>query len=740
MDIQSYRKLRQNYNNLSDDYIIQNLQKRFKKPFSDITFEDLGATDPNANINTNQITNNTNINNNNVINNVINKNEDRLKAMTEYGGFGGVADPYNVNAPDPNALRFVAKGATFGFSDNLEALVRSQVGDKDYNKVLQEIREEMQQYAQENPESALAGEIMGGIVTPGGITKTAFKKINKLPSLAKWILKPLTISAQGGLYGYGTSDGQNTASNVAQGAITAPAFYGGLTAATKLGGVAIDKAKNLLGRTQGEKPLSSAEKQLGKIISDDVATPSSIMSAKQDSPSLTLAESIGINAEDKLRIIGKYPGKARKKIDEFLTKRNEKINDRVTNTTKKLFNIKGTYKDSYDNLILKQKGVSDNIYKKIEDIPIMYKDSDSLGNLLKNNPYMQRAYNKAYNDMRIDPDFDPKLLEGFFAVDANGLVRLISNRFNVKQADIIKKGIDSVLEKFRDKTTGRLMLKSEEAQNILKLRNRFLNLVDSKVPEYKAARNAWGGLEKQKEAMELGKSFMKGGPNKDPELFENRIENLTTDGKAAFILGATKQIELMLENSVNPQTIIRKLLKTPSYQKSLKMLFGDSKEGKRQLQTFVKFLKTEAKMGNTANKVLGGSPTAEIMTQMNFADDLIYIATGSQVAQMLGLAGRIGAFARQADEGFATFKPTAPNREAMADILLETNPVKIQEILDRAAKGRIILSDEDKAKLLARLAAQNRLFGGLSTVGSSEDRPRQIYDFTKDNLINSLRN
>ena len=76
----------------------------------------------------------------------------------------------------------------------------------------------------------------------------------------------------------------------------------------------------------------------------------------------------------------------------------------------------------------------------------------------------------------------------------------------------------------------------------------------------------------------------------------------------------------------------------------------------------------------------------------------------------------------------------------MADILLETNPVKIQEILDRAAKGRIILSDEDKAKLLARLAAQNRLFGGLSTVGSSEDRPRQIYDFTKDNLINSLRN
>ena len=103
---------------------------------------------------------------------------------------------------------------------------------------------------------------------------------------------------------------------------------------------------------------------------------------------------------------------------------------------------------------------------------------------------------------------------------------------------------------------------------------------------------------------------------------------------------------------------------------------------------------------------------------------------------MLGLAGRIGAFARQADEGFSTFKPTAPNREAMADILLETNPVKIQEILDRAAKGRIILSDEDKAKLLARLAAQNRLFGGLSTVGSSEDRPRQIYAFTKDNLIN----
>ena len=144
MDINEYRNLRPNYSTLSDDYIIESLEKRFKKPFADITYEDLGETNPNiSNIDVDNVDTSTTVQPL-----ITDKRDDsRLIESTEFGGMGGVADPYNVNRLEPNQLRFMAKGATFGFNDNLEALIRSQIGDRDYNSVLKDIRKDIQQYA-----------------------------------------------------------------------------------------------------------------------------------------------------------------------------------------------------------------------------------------------------------------------------------------------------------------------------------------------------------------------------------------------------------------------------------------------------------------------------------------------------------------------------------------------------------------------------------------------------------------
>ena len=742
MDINEYRNLRPNYSTLSDDYIIESLEKRFKKPFADITYEDLGETNPNiSNIDVDNVDTSTTVQPL-----ITDKRDDsRLIESTEFGGMGGVADPYNVNRLEPNQLRFMAKGATFGFNDNLEALIRSQIGDRDYNSVLKDIRKDMQQYAEENPESALAAEIAGGIVTPGGITRTAFKQINKLPALARWVLKPLTLSAQGGLYGWGSSDGQNTIMNTAIGAVAAPAFYGGLKAVPGVGKFAYNKAKNLYGKATGNPPLNKAEKTLVKLMNEDAIAPKTILENIKKSKYITLAESIGINAEDMLRVIGKYPGKARKKIQDFLIKRNEDAPKRVLDLTKKIFQIKGSYKDSYATLMNKQKEISAKLYKPILGIPIRL--DGELGDLLQNNPAMKKAYTKAYNDLKIDPDFDVKLLDDMFVVDKNGVATLISNKLNVEKANIIKKGLDGILEKFRDKTTGRLMLKSDEAKNILKLQRRFLNLVDDQIPEYKAARAAWAGIEKQKEALELGKKFMLGGPKNDPDFFADRVGKFSADEQVAFVMGAAKQIELMIVNRVNTTSVINKLLKTPQYKEALKLVFGNTPKGKKQLNAFMNFLKVEAKMAKTSSKVLGGSPTAELGQQMAFTDETLkniaYVGLGSSVARVLGAGGQISKIGQYYDEGktaYGVFKPTAPNREQMANILMETNPAKIRAILDRAEKGRLLLTEEAKQALIQKLGRSNQLLGGISTVSSGEGRPGEIYDYTKRNLVNALMN
>ena len=756
MDINEYRALRPNYKNLEDDYIIKNLEKQKGKPFADITYEDLGETNPNVNnvVTTEPPPKEIIIQDNKEDKSWIGKKIDSIKNLEIPISFdprgGGYRAPVTETkikefAPDANAARFVAKGATFAFSDNLEALIRSQTGDKDYDTVLKDIRLEMETFAKENPGTALASEIAGGIITPGAITRTAFKHINKLPALARWVLKPLTISSQGAAYGAGSSDGQNTIMNTAIGAVAAPAVYGGLKAVPGVGKFAYNKVKNLYGKATRNPPLNKAEKTLVKLMNEDVVDPKTILKNIKKSKYVTLAESMGINAEDMLRVIGKYPGKARKKIQDFLIQRNEDASKRVLSLTKKIFQIKGSYKDTYETLIKKQKEISEKLYKPILGIPIRL--DGELGDLLQNNPAMKKAYTKAYNDLKIDPDFDVKLLDSMFVVDKNGITRLISNNLNVEKANIIKKGLDSILEPFRSKTTGKLMLKSTEAQNILKLQRRFLKLIDEQIPEYKAARAAWAGKAKQLEAIELGKKFMLGGPKNDPDFFANRVGKFSADEQTAFVQGAAKQIELMIVNKINTTSVINKLLKTPQYKEALKLVFGNTPKGKKQLNAFMNFLKVEAKMAQTSSKVLGGSPTAEIQAQMAFTDDTLkniaYVGLGSSVARVLGFSGQLAKWGSRYDEAkldYGTFKPTAPNRVDMANILMETNPAKIKAILERAERGNLLLTEEAKQRLIQKLARSNQLLGGISTVSSGEGRPGEIYDYTKRNLVNALRN
>lgn len=760
MDINEYRALRPSYKDLEDDYIIKSLEKQKGKPFADITYEDLGETNPNvSNVVTTKpppkkIIIQDNKQDNKENKSWIGKKIDSIKNLEIPISFdprgGGYRAPVTETkikefAPDANQARFVAKGATFAFSDNLEALIRSQTGDKDYDTVLKDIRLEMETFAKENPGTALASEIAGGIITPGAITRTAFKHINKLPALARWVLKPLTISSQGATYGAGSSDGQKTLMNAAIGAVTAPAVYGVLKAAPAIGKFAYNQTKNLYGKINKNPPLSASEKALGKIMNEDVIDPKTILKNTKESKHLTLAESMGINAVDMLRVLGKYPGEARKKIQDFLIKRNEEAPKRVLDLTKKIFQIKGSYKDTYNTLMNKQKEISVKLYKPILGIPIRL--DGELGDLLQNNPAMKRAYTKAYNDLKIDPDFNVKLLEDMFVVDQNGVANLISNKLNVEKANIIKKGLDGILEKFRDKTTGRLMLKSDEAKNILKLKRRFLDLVDEQIPEYKTARGAWAGIEKQKEALELGKKFMLGGPKNDPDFFADRVDKFSADEQTAFVLGAAKQIELMIVNRVNTTSVVNKLLKTPQYKEALKLVFGNTPKGKKQLNAFMNFLKVESKMAQTSNKILVGSPTAEIQTQMAFTDDALknvaYVGLGSSVARVLGASSAIAKFGQYYDEGkaaYGVFKPTAPNRKQMANILMETNPAKIKTILDRALKGKLFLTEEVKQRLIQKLGRNNQLLGGISTVSSGEGRPGQIYDYAKRNLVNALRN
>ena len=80
--------------------------------------------------------------------------------------------------------RTAAQGLTFGFADEIEAGARSLFSDRGYKDIRDEVRQNTRDYRTDNPGEALALEMAGGVVIPGGIARSAFKGATGVSKLA----------------------------------------------------------------------------------------------------------------------------------------------------------------------------------------------------------------------------------------------------------------------------------------------------------------------------------------------------------------------------------------------------------------------------------------------------------------------------------------------------------------------------------------------------------------------------
>jgi len=171
------------------------------------------------------------------------------------------------------ALRGVAQGATFGFSDEAEAALRSLQQDKPYKEALSEIRAEYDIAEREHPITSLVGSIGGGVVTGGALSAltklktvsnllksagtlgkvatkgTAIERMaEKAPALAKTLQAAGKGAAAGvipgALYGAGTAKEEGALEGAKQGVVTGIVtgglLSGGGTALKEVGKKAAD--------------------------------------------------------------------------------------------------------------------------------------------------------------------------------------------------------------------------------------------------------------------------------------------------------------------------------------------------------------------------------------------------------------------------------------------------------------------------------------------------------------------
>jgi len=132
-----------------------------------------------------------------------------------------------------NFSRQFAQGLSFSSSDEIEAFMRSVLGDKSYSDNLDQIREELKKFDEENPEASTAAFFTGILPTLAVTAPAAIARMGVMTGSA-------TIGALGGftegfLSGEGARD--RTATGITQGALGAvlgPAIAKGTQFAPKL--------------------------------------------------------------------------------------------------------------------------------------------------------------------------------------------------------------------------------------------------------------------------------------------------------------------------------------------------------------------------------------------------------------------------------------------------------------------------------------------------------------------------
>lgn len=157
------------------------------------------------------------------------------------------------------AGRQVAQGASFGSADEVEAYLRSVIGDKSYSENLNVIRESLKKFDEENPEKSTALFFAGVAPTLGISAPRLLQGIGYLKSAGVGALAGFT---EGFLSGEGTRDriSEGTTGAII-GGVAGPLLYGASRVSPKV----IDFAKNLKNKLTPDK-LTPSQEQSKEIL------------------------------------------------------------------------------------------------------------------------------------------------------------------------------------------------------------------------------------------------------------------------------------------------------------------------------------------------------------------------------------------------------------------------------------------------------------------------------------------
>jgi hypothetical protein len=246
--------------------------------------------------------------------------------------------------------------------------------------------------------------------------------------------------------------------------------------------------------------------------------------------------------------------------------------------------------------------------------------------------------------------------------------------------DYIKRGMDDVVETFRDGTTGRLNLdtRGKATNNLLR---DFISELDRINPAYRAARAAYAGPTRMAAALKDGSAAI--NATADDLLVKTR--DLTPSELEQFQLGLRSGLTDKLEGAGDYANRVRLLVGTPRKRAALAQVFGDE----ANLDNFLATLADEARIGQTYQSVTGNSLTPERQAFDGATNDqgLVNIATNAAVTGVTGSPVRAIVQALADLKNYGAGEAGKRTRAEVAAALSETDPAILRQALRDAQRS-----------------------------------------------------
>lgn len=450
----------------------------------------------------------------------------------------------------------VGQGLMMGYGDEIAAYIKSTGGSTigrakaqakaretgvpmpSYEQALSEERAGVKAAREQYPVSSFAAELTGSalpaIATLGAAAPVTAARTGSLAgNIVRGAGYGLGIgTGTGAISGFGTGEGsfENRLESAKYGSLV-----GGATG-TVLGSFV--PAASGVARSLFASPEDRAARWVGSLLESENLTPAQV---KAD---YAAAQGGGVKPEmladiypgsgiarETQRLIT-YPGADRRTLTKDLYERAREQGPRITTEFEQALGTQQKIFPEFEALEKARRTNAAPLYAQAYPEQIRNKALDDL---------ITRAPDKAFAKAEEAARYEGLDFPSIVGTNREGKRSVVFD-YTVKDIDMLKRGLDGVVEENTDALTGKMNSSGRLAAS---LRDQILNAVDAQSPSYKMAREAWAGPSSVMSSMKKGQLLF----NERSEVTAKEIAKMTDSEKDGFLIGVLDAINQKMANT-----------------------------------------------------------------------------------------------------------------------------------------------------------------------------------------------